>query len=173
MRQKTLGRVPAEKFATQKDEKKHKNSQTKAVIMMNIFCLANTIQCVLYKIMSERGVSLLEYTLFRNLTIMGICCILLYLQDRNPLTEGQAMSEEVKKKLLFRAFLGFTVTLLTNACLSLIPFSLLVIIFQTSPFWTSLLSYKFNNEPLYAVEIVGMILCFVVVCFITMSEADD
>lgn len=83
------------------------------------------------------------------------------------------MSEEVKKKLLFRAFLGFTVTLLTNACLSLIPFSLLVIIFQTSPFWTSLLSYKFNNEPLYAVEIVGMILCFVGVCFITMSEADD
>ena len=83
------------------------------------------------------------------------------------------MTGNVRKRLLLRAFLGFTVTLVTNACLTLIPFSLLVIIFQTSPFWTSLLSYKFNNEPLYAVEVLGMTLCFIGVCFITMSEKDD
>ena len=54
------------------------SNQTKAVVMMNIFCLANTAQCVLYKIMTERGVDLMEYTLFRNLTIMAISIGLLW-----------------------------------------------------------------------------------------------
>ena len=47
--------------------------------MMNIYCIANTLQCVLYKIMSERGVDLLEYTFFRNLTIMVMVMIILWL----------------------------------------------------------------------------------------------
>ena len=55
----------------------------------------------------------------------------------------------------------------------MIPFTLLVILFQTSPFWTSILAYKFNNEPLYKVEVIGMILCFVAVVFITIDENDS
>ena len=138
--------------------------------MMNLCCIANMIQCVLYKIMSLRGIDLLEYCLFRNCSIMALCLYLLYVQDRNPFTAGQEMSSEEKKMLLGRAALGYTATLMINACLSFVPFSLLVIIYQTSPFWTSILSYKFNGEPLYMVEMCGMAFCFVAVCFITFSE---
>ena len=40
-----------EEFATPEEEEKHEEGQAKAIIMMNFFCLANTGQCVLYKIM--------------------------------------------------------------------------------------------------------------------------
>ena len=105
------------------------DGQTKAVIMINIYCLANTLQCVLYKIMSERGVDLMEYTWFRNATILGMALTLLFLQERDPIAAGHAMRPETRKILLLRAFLGYAITLLINACLTMIPFSLLVILF--------------------------------------------
>ena len=152
---------------------KHEDGQTKAVVMMNIYCLANTLQCVLYKIMSERGVDLMEYTWFRNATILSMVLVILYLQARNPVEAGRTMRPKERKILLLRAILGYLITLLINACLTMIPFSLLVILFQTSPFWTSILSYFINGEPIYRIEILGMILCFVAVIVITMGEDKD
>ena len=97
--------------------------------MMNIYCIANTLQCVLYKIMSERGVDLLEYTFFRNLTIMIMVMIILWLQNRDPVQAGYSMKYAERKILFVRAVLGYLVTLVINACLTMIPFSLLVILF--------------------------------------------
>ena len=155
-------------------KEKETDGQTKAVLMMNLYCLANTLQCVLYKIMAERGVvDLMEYTWFRNATILALALTLLILQARDPVAAGKAMRPKTRKLLLLRAILGYLITLLINACLSMIPFSLLVILFQTSPFWTSFLSYYVNGEPIYGIEIMGMILCFVAVIIITMAEQKD
>ena len=79
--------------------------------------------------MSERGVNLLEYTFFRNLTIFVICLGLLWLQKRDPVAAGKLMEQSVRKTLLIRAFLGYVITLIINICLEMIPFSLLVILF--------------------------------------------
>ena len=127
----------------------------------------------MYKIMSERGVDLLEYTFFRNLMILIMSIGLLYAQSRNPIDAGFAMTESKKKILLMRAFLGYVITLLINMCLTMIPFSLLVILFQTSPFWTSILSYYYNGEPLYKMELAGMLMCFLAVVIITTSENEE
>ena len=151
-------------------EEKEMDAQTKGVLMINFYCIANTAQCVLYKIMSTRGVDLLEYTLFRNLTIIAIAIFLLIRQRRDPVQAGISMDMSTRKKLLLRAFLGYVITLLINMCLTMISFSLLVILFQTSPFWTSLLSYYYNGEPILMVEIAGMTACFVAVMIITMTE---
>jgi len=35
------------------------------------------------------------------------------------------------------------------------------------------MSYKYNNEPLYKVEIIGMVLCFIAVIIITLDEKDE
>lgn len=163
-----------EEFNTEEEKVEHQDGQTKAVIMMNLFCLANTGQCVLYKILDERHVaSLLEYTLFRNLMIMGLSLILLMCQGRNPISAGMEMESWERRLLLFRAILGWLITFAINACLTMIPFTLLVILFQTSPFWTSIMGYKYNNEPLYKIEIFGMILCFICVIAITIDEKDE
>ena len=79
--------------------------------------------------MSERGVNLLEYTFFRNLTIFVLCLGLLWLQKRDPVAAGKLMEHSVRKTLLIRAFLGYVITLIINICLEMIPFSLLVILF--------------------------------------------
>ena len=57
-----------------------------------------------------------------------------------------------------------------NVCLSLIPLSLLVIIFQTSPFWISILGYFVNYEPIVGIEVIGMVVCFIGVVVITLSQ---
>ena len=108
---------------------KHKDAQTYAVVMMNIYCVANTTQCILYKFMSEKGtIDLLEYTFFRNVTIMVLCIALLKLQSRDPVALGYAMTHRERQILLIRAILGFVITLIVNLCLTMIPFSLLVIL---------------------------------------------
>ena len=42
-----------------------------------------------------------------------------------------------------------------------------------NPFWTSILSHFYIGEPIYRIEILGMILCFIAVIIITMSEDKD
>lgn len=69
-----------------------------------------------------------------------------------------------------RAICGLSVSLLVNASLELIPFSLLVIIFQTNPFWTSILSYFVNGENIRLVEIASMLICFICVLIIVDSD---
>ena len=44
-----------------------------------------------------------------------------------------------------------------------------MIIFQTNTFWTSILGLLVNREPIFFVEAVGMVLCFAVVVFLSLS----
>jgi len=70
--------------------------------------------------------------------------------------------------MLGRALFGLSVSLLINASLELISFSVLVILFQTNPFFTSILSYFVNSEQIFPIELIGMLVCFagviVIVC---------
>lgn len=57
------------------------------------------------------------------------------------------------------AFVGFTITI------GLLPLSLLMIVAQTNPFWTSVLAYLLIGEKIRPFEIGAMMLCFCgVVC---------
>ena len=67
----------------------------------------------------------------------------------------EALPSDKRKVMIGRAFFGFAVSLLINESLELIPFSLLVILFQTNPFWTSILSFLVNGEQIHTVEAVG------------------
>ena len=47
-----------------------------------------------------------------------------------------------------------------------LPLSLSIIIFQTNPFWTAILSRLINDETVFLFEIVGMILSFLGICIL-------
>ena len=47
-----------------------------------------------------------------------------------------------------------------NLAVSLAPISLVLVCVQTSSFWISILAYFMLSEPIFAVEIVAMIVCF-------------
>lgn len=53
---------------------------------------------------------------------------------------------------------------------SLLPLSLHMIIYQTSPFWTSILAYFLNKESIQGFEFVGMVLCLLGVAGIALSK---
>lgn len=53
---------------------------------------------------------------------------------------------------------------------SLLPLSLHMIIYQTSPFWTSILAFLLNGERIQAFEYVAMVLCFCGVIAIALSK---
>ena len=85
----------------------------------------------------------------------------------------EALPSDKRKVMIGRAFFGFAVSLLINESLELIPFSLLVILFQTNPFWTSILSFLVNGEQIHTVEAVGMVVCFAAVICIAVSAKDN
>ena len=68
-----------QQLATPKEEKKQMNNQTKAIVMINLYGIAVTCQSAFYKLMHDNGiVSIMEYTLFRDLIILGFAGFLLW-----------------------------------------------------------------------------------------------
>ena len=61
--------------------------------------------------------------------IMGIAFILLIAQQREPFRTGYNLKRTEKEEILLRAVLGWLITFLINAVLSMIPFTLMVILF--------------------------------------------
>ena len=74
----------------------------------------------------EHKITLIEYTLLRNLAILIISIIGLAVKNIEPF---EALPSDKNFVMLGRAFFGLSVSLLINESLELIPFSLLVILF--------------------------------------------
>lgn len=138
---------------------------------INLFCLGNAVQSIIYKVLALEGkVTLLEYTLLRNFAMALLAIILLYVRE---VDFGNSLPKDKRHIMLARAVCGVGVALLINASLELIPFSLLVILFQTNPFWTSILSHFVNGEAIRPFEVIGMIVCFIAVIVIARHDDND
>ena len=48
-----------------------------------------------------------------------------------------------------------------------------MILFQTNPFWITLLSFCINAEPIIPLEMVGMVICFAGVVVISLNNQRD
>ena len=89
--------------------------------------IGNTIQSIIYKILAlEHKITLMEYTLLRNLAILVIAIVVLIVKNIEPF---EAVPSDKRLIMLGRVFFGFSVSLLISEALELIPFSLLVILF--------------------------------------------
>lgn len=144
----------------------HKDSRLTAVIAMNIFCLCGVGQSTFYKLASAQGFKVIDYQFLRSLTIFSIAVTEMALRRKRPNDKSIA---DRKTLVFFRSFTGQLCFFLFNLCLSLIPLSFTQIIFQTSSFWTSILACCVFAEPLYFVEMVGMVICFAGMVTITLS----
>ena len=71
-----------------------------------------------------------------------------------------------KFSLVMRILCGQLTFAFVNVGVQTIPISLFRIIFNTSTFWTSILGLLVNGEPIVAVEVTGMVLCFGLVVFL-------
>ena len=139
--------------------------------MMNLYCVFNTVQSVIYKLLVlQQKVTLLEYVVIRNLVVVLFSIALLTTMHIDPWI---TLPSDKRAIVVARGMTGVVTVLLINWSLELIPFSLMVILFQTTPFWTSVLSFFVNKEPIFPVDLVGMILCFVAVLIIATNNRKD
>ena len=135
---------------------------------INLYVIGNTIKSIIYKILAlESKITLSQYTLLSYLSVLILAFIALRVKNIEPFT---TLPTEKRRVMLGRAFFGMSVGVLINASLELVPFSLLVILFQTNPFWTSILSFLINGEQIYLIEALGMVVCFFAVIAICVTS---
>ena len=114
----------------------------------------------------EDKIGVWDWTLLRNVVILILAVIGLAAKRINPF---KAVPKAKWAVLFGRVLTSLLLNMFMNASLELIPYSLLVVLYQTNPFLTSILSYCLNGEKINIVEALGMVLSFTAVGFIAYS----
>ena len=115
---------------------------------------------------TKEGAEVIDYQVFRNLSILFFSGIEMSCLKQNPCT-AQLFGQ--KHTLLWRCLTGQMAFFMFNTCLMLIPLTFQMIIFQTASFWTSILAYFIFKEPLLPFEMIAMVICFSGMITITLS----
>ena len=72
------------------------------------------------------------------------------------------------KLQFFRANLAACFFMAYTQSLTLIPIGMAVIILNMAPFWTTLLGRVFNQEKIFLLELLGMVICFSCIVALTL-----
>lgn len=59
------------------------------------------------------------------------------------------------------------------ACTTIVPITVSCLLFNMTPFWTILLGYWVNGEPLMKIDFVAMIVCFFCVAGIILGKENS
>lgn len=147
-----------------------KDSKWKAIFFMNLFAISATIQAALFKYVAKDGVSVIEFSFFRNVFIGGIASFQVCYKKTNPFV---GFPKALIKDLLIRSWAGQTTFALLNLSVTMLPMGTAMIIFQMNPFWIAILACILLRERIRLIEIVGIIVCFGGVIMIATSKANE
>ena len=140
---------------------------------MNCFALFSITSGAMFKWVAEDGtVSVIELFFFRNVCIGALACSIVLCKRQNPF---KGFQKALYKDLVIRSLVGHLNFALYNLAFTLLPMSFVVIIMQTSPFWTSILACCCLNESIRLIEIIGIFICFggIVMIAISNSQQDE
>ena len=145
---------------------KSKDNRVKAIIWMNIFTLCASIVNILFKYISRYGVSVLEFFLWRNVfnLFASFIVVKIHKVDVREVTNRQLMW------IVLRAVVGNTCFVMINYSLTLNSMSIQSILFQTNPFWTSIMAVFLLRENVKLYEYIAMGICFLGVVGIAISK---
>lgn len=93
---------------------------------MNLFGAGATGQAIIFKIAMSYGAVVLDYQVFRNLSLILVSSIELSCLGISPISQ---FPSEDKNKLFWRVVTGQACFFLFNLCLKMIPLTFLAIIF--------------------------------------------
>ena len=142
-------------------------NRSKAIIFTNIFALTLFIYTAMLKItINVKGVNPLDICLIQVLTILVGTFITAICMGTTFKIEPQDRVLLITRSLV--ATIGFTTITFGVA---MVPLVVQNTIFNTAPFWSSLLGWIFLSEAITPFEIVAMILSFGAIILITMSSA--
>ena len=76
----------------------------------------------------------------------------------------------LRRTLFYRSFFGQFAFLCYNFALTVLPYSTLFVIFNSSPIFTAVLAYFILNEPLVKADILAILVCFCSVLLIAFGK---
>lgn len=135
---------------------------------MNLFAIFAIGNGSTFKIVHGRyNFKILDYLFLRCISLTIVSVILIYVMriEVMKLPDSRSRSEWVKL-LVLRSLAGHACFMTFQYSFIFAPVSLLALIFQTNPFFTSILAYFVNGEVIQRFELVGMILCFLGICLL-------
>jgi len=134
---------------------------------MNMFCMAQTCLNVIQKWLLPQGVTLSAFILYRNVANFSVIAMLIYFSGRSPFRD---FPRNLRGTMVLRSIFGSLGFVGMAYNLTLLPMAVIMIIYQTNPFWNSLLSYLINGDRVQKIEIVAMVICFIGVVIIATSQ---
>jgi len=150
--------------------RKKPDNRCLAVISINLFAVSTTLTAVMFLYGQKYKLQVLEFVCIRNIVFLLFTIPLLVISKKMPCRDEPVGSV---KFMATRAFFGISYLVAVLTAVIFIPLSLSVVVVYLQPFWTSILAYFINGEPISAVEIIAMLVCFAAVVGLTLSATEE
>ena len=123
------------------DRRVQKRNQKLAVIAMNAHAVFFAMSNVGFKLLMPRGICIADLFLFRGIIMIFVTTLIMHVKKTTP-----TIMRPQARWLIARILAGLSGFGLFKITIGFLPLSLLMIVTQTTPFWTSLLSYLLIGE---------------------------
>ena len=143
------------------------DNRCKAIFAMNLSALSTVFMTATWKVIAVEGFSIVDFSLLRNIAALAGGLIWCHMSGLNPLKN---FPWDRSNAFFWRCLTGHLYFIFMNAATPLAPISLVMVITQTCPFWISLIAYFALGEPIIALEIISMIVCFMAVIVIASNS---
>ena len=156
----------------EKDEKPKQDNMFRAIFFMNFSGLFSVCQSSFWKyVQAKYGFEFVDYWLIRNSFLALVSMVIMQFSGIVLFDYPEEKSKNDWLILLTaRSLLGHACFFFFNTSFKFAPVSLCIIIFQTYPFWASILGYFVNGEIIEHFEIVGILFSFLGICTLGLVD---
>ena len=146
-----------------------------AIIFINFFAVFSIFNGSMFKyVHTTYDFEWVDYSFMRcvYLTFFTLIYVNLMKIDVFTLPETKTRSQWIKLMIL-RSVFGHACFFVFNMSFLFGNVSLIMIVFQTNPFFASIFGYFVNEEVVQRFEIIGMGLCFLGICILGLSSMNS
>ena len=140
-----------------------KDNRFLAFVTMNFAVLAVTGMTATFRVIAEEDFSPVDFTLMRNLLALLVSYVWCKVAQHKPFP---MFPRDRKQQVLWRCVMGQASYFLIKVTVTMVPLALIMVIWNTCPFFISVIAFLFLSEPISRLEIFAMVLCFCAVVFI-------
>lgn len=142
------------------------SNRPKAILCINIF----TVFQFMFMLCSKHVITLNQINGVDYLLIRSLTCLAVHAVSVLVCRQGVRFPREDLKWVLVRNAAGTMTVLTLLYALQYLPMGIYQIIYNTSPFWASLLGFLILGERLRKVEIIAMVFSFVFIILLFISR---
>ena len=137
---------------------------------MNFAAMSAVAMTATYRVIGSQGFHPGDFNMIRN--ILSMCIAFIWC-----VYSGNSIKKmfpwDKKGALVTRTLTGQANFVLLNMAAPLAPLALIMVFWQTNPFWISIVAFCLLKEPLVRLEIIGMFICFGAVVMIVLQQKKE